>query len=205
MIKQIQKPIPFAEFLIKSQHYDWYKNKACCVDGCTKPACYAFNGHFYCDNHGVPSMQSLYVDLLKRRCKAAIRVELVSDHTNKEYPDYVQQAIDEYSTTPYTGKPKIVGLLTYVPDGKTPSVKELAESIMQNPPKVRYVTQGYTLQEMAEILERVIPTLEPGEMLIVDYANFLIPPGKNMPTDEQCEAVKKVCEKFCKKVLTSNR
>lgn len=105
MIKQIQKPIPFAEFLIKSQHFDWYMNKACCVDGCTKPACYAVNGHFYCDNHGVPSMQSLYVDLLKRRCKAAIRVELVSDHTNKEYPDYVQQAIDEYSTTPYTGKP----------------------------------------------------------------------------------------------------
>ena len=155
MIKQIQKPIPFAEFLIKSQHYDWYKNKACCVDGCTKPACYAVNGHFYCDNHGVPSMQSLYVDLLKRRCKAAIRVELVSDHTNKEYPDYVQQAIDEYSTTPYTGNPKIVGLLTYVPDGKTPSVKELAECIMQNPLKVRYVTQGYTLQETAEILERV--------------------------------------------------
>lgn len=198
MIKQIQKPIPFAEFLIKSQHYDWYKNKACCVDGCTKPACYAVNGHFYCDNHGVPSMQSLYVDLLKRRCKAAIRVELVSDHTNKEYPDYVQQAIDEYSTTPYTGKPKIVGLLTYVPDGKTPSVKELAECIMQNPPKVRYVTQGYTLQETAEILERVIPTLEPGEMLLVDYANFLIPPGKEPIPDHVYERLREISKNFSK-------
>lgn len=204
MITIVKKPIPFAEFLVKSQHFDWFTGKKCSVKSCTKPACYAHGKDFFCGNHGVPMMQSLYVELLKRGSKAAIREEYVSTHTKQDFPDYVQQAIDEYSSTPHTGKPRIMGLLTYVPDDKKetyPSLRELAEMIYnaKDLPKVRYVTQGSTPAETAKILEQVIPTLEPGETLVVDYADFLIPPGKNMPTDEQCEAVKKVCEKFCKK------
>lgn len=78
---------------------------------------------------------------------------------------------------------KTPGLLTYMPNRTTLSLQELAGSIMPNPPKARYVTQGYTPQETAEILERVISTLEPGEMLFVDYANFLIPPWKDTAPD----------------------
>lgn len=77
-------------------------------------------------------------------------------------------------------RPRIVGLLTYTPKSKTlqatPSEITLADikaNLLENQPKVRYVTQGATLEETAQILGQVIPTLEPDEMLILDYAYIM--------------------------------
>lgn len=77
-------------------------------------------------------------------------------------------------------RPGIVGLLTYTPKSKTlqvtPSEITLADikaNLLENPPKFRYVTQGATMEETAKILRQVIPTLEPDEWLILDYANLM--------------------------------
>lgn len=77
-------------------------------------------------------------------------------------------------------RPRIVGLLTYTPKSKTlqvtPSEITLADikaNLLENPPKFRCVTQGATMEETAKILRQVIPSLEPDEWLILDYANLM--------------------------------
>lgn len=82
-------------------------------------------------------------------------------------------------------KPRIVGLLTYTPESKTLhatpmeiTLEDITANLLKNPPKCRYVTQGATPEETCKILRQVIPTLEPDEMLVVDYANFVKPPVK---------------------------
>lgn len=83
-------------------------------------------------------------------------------------------------TPAHPERPRIVGLLTFTPKSKTlqvtPSEITLADikaNLLENPPKFRYVTQGATPEETAQILRQVIPTLEPDEWLVLDYANFI--------------------------------
>ena len=83
-------------------------------------------------------------------------------------------------TSARSERPRIIGLLTYTPKSKTLqatpmeiTLEDIKANLLKNPPKVRYVTQGATLEETTKILGQVIPTLEPDEMLVVDYANLM--------------------------------